>query len=55
MENITPETASSIKCICGHIVPEQDVVFINPNTKAITWVQGLPYCKGCIPTHREDA
>lgn len=55
MENTTAETATNIKCMCGHIIPESEVVFVNPQTKAITWTQGFPYCKGCVPASREDA
>jgi hypothetical protein len=56
MDNITPETASTIKCMCGNIIPENEVVFVNPSTKAITWTaeKGLPYCKGCVPVVNED-
>ena len=56
MDNITPETSSTIKCMCGTIVPEDGVVFVNPSTKAITWTaeKGLPYCKGCVPVVNED-
>ena len=56
MDNITPETSSTIQCMCGTIVPEDEVVFVNPSTKAITWTaeKGLPYCKGCVPVVNED-
>lgn len=48
------DTQETVKCMCGHTVPESEVVFINPATKAATWVDGLPYCQKCSPPNRED-
>jgi len=55
MDNISKDTATdTIKCMCGHIVNEDNVVFINPATKAITWAGGLPFCPKCVPVPREN-
>lgn len=42
------------KCMCGHDVPANEVVWINPATKARTWTEGLPYCEKCVPANKED-
>lgn len=44
----------NVNCMCGHLVNEKDVVYINPATKAITWTKGLPYCGSCVPTDTEE-
>jgi len=55
MDNISKDTATdTIKCMCGHIVNEDNVVFINPATEAITWAGGLPFCPKCVPVPREN-
>lgn len=54
MDNVTSDTATSVKCMCGHIVSNSDVVWINPATKAITWTEGLPYCDKCVPVTKEE-
>jgi len=32
----------NVKCMCGHLVEEKDVVYINPSTKAINMDRGTP-------------
>ena len=45
---------NTTKCMCGHTVDNNEVVFINPSTKAITWANGLPYCGSCVPVAAEE-
>lgn len=55
MDNVTKDTATNTtKCMCGHIVGNDKIVWINPATKVATWTEGLPYCQDCIPTVKEN-
>jgi len=48
------DNTDTIKCMCGHTIPEKDVTYVNPATKAVTWTEGLPYCGSCVPEIKED-
>jgi len=55
MDNINKDTATNTtKCMCGHIVNDDNIVWLNPATKAITWTEGLPYCVECVPVTKEE-